>query len=72
MEIDWVTPFKFAFEAGMWSLGVILSILVVLVAAFIVYALFAAFVTGIKNARKQKSPRRRFETGNKFDVFTNK
>jgi len=72
MDIDWVAPFKFAFEAGMWSLGILLCIFVVLLAAFVGYALVAAFVAAIKNARKQKNPRRRFETGNKFDVFTNK
>ena len=72
MEIDWVAPFKFAFEAGMWVLGSTLVLFVFLFALFVVYALFSAFVHGIKNARNQKNPRRRFETGNKFDIFTNK
>lgn len=70
MDIDWVAPFKFAFEAGMWSLGILLSIVVVLLAAFIAYAVVAAFFAAIKNARKQRSPRK-YDFKNKFDVFSN-
>lgn len=51
MDINWTTPFVFAFELTMWIIGSILVVALVLFAILIFYALVRAFFAALKNVR---------------------
>ena len=51
MDINWTTPFVFAFELTMWIIGSILVVALVLFAILVFYALVRAFFAALKNVR---------------------
>lgn len=52
MNIDWMTPFKLAFELGMFALGSLLLLLIVSVAFILAYGLVKAVYTAITGKNK--------------------
>lgn len=52
MNIDWMTPFKLAFEVGMFALGSLLLLLIVSVAFILAYGLVKAVYTAITGKNK--------------------
>lgn len=55
--MDWTTPFKWAFEVGMWGIGIFLLTFVAMMAALFIYALvkgFGAAFRSIDGRRKSK------------------
>lgn len=51
MDIDWTTPFVFAFELAMWIIGSILVVALVLFAVLVFYSLVRAFFIAVRNVR---------------------
>jgi len=45
MDIDWMTPFTLAFELGMFALGSLLLLVIVVVALILAYGLVKAVFT---------------------------
>lgn len=54
MEINWQAPFQFAWDLGLFLLGSILILLVVIIAVLVTYGLIKGFVLAIKRARTPK------------------
>lgn len=54
MSIDWVAPFKFAFELGMFALASLLIVIIVAFFAFVVYAIVKALVNTIQEKPSQR------------------
>lgn len=56
MEINWQAPFQLAWDLGLFLLGSILILLVVIIAVLVTYGLVKGFVMAIKRARTPKEP----------------
>jgi hypothetical protein len=56
MEINWQAPFQLAWDLGLFLLGSILILLVVIIAVLVTYGLVKGFVLAIKRARTPKGP----------------
>jgi hypothetical protein len=54
MEINWQAPFQLAWDLGLFLLGSILILLVVILAVLVTYGLVKGFVLAIKRARTPK------------------
>lgn len=54
MEINWQAPFQLAWDLGLFLLGSILILLVVIIAVLVTYGLVKGFVLAIKRARGPK------------------
>lgn len=54
MEINWQAPFQFAWELGLFLLGAILILLVIILAILITYGLIKGFIGALKRARTPK------------------
>jgi hypothetical protein len=54
MEINWQAPFQLAWDLGLFLLGSILILLVVIIAVLVTYGLVKGFVLAIKRARTPK------------------
>ena len=55
MEINWVAPFKLAFEMGMFLLGSLLVLVIGLLFAYIAYGLVKGFVINVKKQKESKN-----------------
>ena len=56
MSIDWVTPFIFAFELGMFVLGSLLVVVIVIFAVLVVYGLIKSAVVALSGSKKKTYP----------------
>ena len=56
MEINWQAPFQLAWELGLFLLGSVLILLVVILAILVTYGLVKGFVLAMKRARTPKGP----------------
>jgi hypothetical protein len=54
MNIDWQAPFQFAWELGLFLLGSILILTIVIIAVLITYALVKGFILALRKARTSK------------------
>jgi hypothetical protein len=54
MEINWQAPFQLAWDLGLFLLGSILILLVVVIAVLVTYGIVKGFVLAIKRARNPK------------------
>jgi hypothetical protein len=54
MEINWQAPFQLAWDLGLFLLGSILILTVVIIAVLVTYGLVKGFVLAIKRARTPK------------------
>jgi len=72
MTIDWVTPFKFAFELGMFALGWMLVIVIVAFLTFLTYAVVRALVMTIRGKSPKKISKNRREPGAGIITFDKK
>jgi hypothetical protein len=54
MEINWQAPFQLAWDLGLFLLGSILILLVVVIAVLVTYGIVKGFVLAIKRARTPK------------------
>jgi hypothetical protein len=56
MEINWQAPFQLAWELGLFLLGSVLILLVVIMAILVTYGLVKGFILAMKRARTPKAP----------------
>ena len=54
MEINWQAPFQLAWDLGLFLVGSILILLVVVIAVLVTYGIVKGFVLAIKRARTPK------------------
>jgi hypothetical protein len=54
MEINWQAPFQLAWELGLFLLGSVLILLVVIMAILVTYGLVKGFILAMKRARTPK------------------
>ena len=65
MNIDWMAPFKLAFELGMFALGSILLLLIVTVSVVLVFAIIRSAIVTFK---RRKQPKEQKEIRKLFSV----
>jgi hypothetical protein len=54
MKLDWQAPFQFAMELGLFLVGAILILLIIIMAILITYGLIKGFIGALKRARTPK------------------
>jgi hypothetical protein len=54
MNLDWKAPFQFAMELGLFLVGAICILLIVIVAILVTYGLIKGFLGALKRARTPK------------------
>ena len=54
MKIDWQAPFQFAMELGLFLVGAICILLIVVLAILVTYGIIKGFIGALKRARTPK------------------
>jgi hypothetical protein len=72
MTIDWVSPFKIAFEIGMFALGWLLVIVIVAFFTFLTYAVVRALVMTIRGKSPKRASKANREPGSGIITFDKK
>jgi hypothetical protein len=57
--MEWTTPFKWAFEVGMWGIGVSILLFVIGIAGLFIYALVRGFGASFRSLATATNKRKR-------------